>query len=679
MTHDATRGGAAPQAATRSGRALFPFVVALPLYLALVWRFDYLCDDAYIYFRYAVNLADGFGLRFNPGEAVPVEGYSSFLWHVWQAGFVLLGLDLAVWTRIVTLALGIFYFVYVIRFVERRFALGTAATTACALFLAALPPFAMYTTGGMPALTYSLALFAAFERLFGDPKRPRGLQAALCALLAINLRVEGAYFALYLVALGGVTCWFTQSRELRRAWVWVLAAVVAGIVFQLLFRHFYHEDLLGNTARTKGGFSISRLVRGLRYSSSYFLIFPSIVLALLAPLFGGARGQRAIRLQAWAMYAATLGFATLVGGDFLPMGRFFLTGIPFAVVLLASWLASDGRGTGRSPRVKLAVTGLCALGSLLVAFDVHVAPLALRERVTARSVYATEYAYWKFIRSEAEVWGVIGRALRAHTRPGESLVYPAIGIVGFTSDLHIYDQHCLVTPAEDVDFVYELEDGDAGHDRYVPAGSFLPLKPTYLGARLIPKDSVVERERTRGGPWRSIVEALYFPVDESVPGMGEVELELLRVTHWEWPLAPLVVHVDLARGLDLSDEVGSLRELRARELERADELARAEAKIREAVAEGAVFATGKLGVEWISRGEAHTLHYQAAVWYLPASGPAHPAPRGAVVRSIVLAGEPTLNGSPPGWSIVPPASLQQLVVEGGTMLVVCVRPPMLPQ
>jgi arabinofuranosyltransferase len=36
-------------------------------------------DDAFISFRYAENLAHGFGLTFNPGEQ-PVEGYSNFLW-----------------------------------------------------------------------------------------------------------------------------------------------------------------------------------------------------------------------------------------------------------------------------------------------------------------------------------------------------------------------------------------------------------------------------------------------------------------------------------------------------------------------------------------------------------------------------------------------------------------------
>ena len=41
-------------------------------------------DDALISFRYAVNLVEGRGLVFNPGERV--EGYTNFLWTIVLAG-----------------------------------------------------------------------------------------------------------------------------------------------------------------------------------------------------------------------------------------------------------------------------------------------------------------------------------------------------------------------------------------------------------------------------------------------------------------------------------------------------------------------------------------------------------------------------------------------------------------
>src|SRR5438046_4061378 len=51
----------------------------------------WICDDAFISFRYARNLVDGLGLRFNAEEAV--EGYSNFLWTMLCALAAALGMD----------------------------------------------------------------------------------------------------------------------------------------------------------------------------------------------------------------------------------------------------------------------------------------------------------------------------------------------------------------------------------------------------------------------------------------------------------------------------------------------------------------------------------------------------------------------------------------------------------
>ena len=67
--------------------------LALAPWAILAARFWFVTDDAYITFRYARNWAEGFGLRYNLGEHVPVEGYSNFLWTAVCAAFVRLGLD----------------------------------------------------------------------------------------------------------------------------------------------------------------------------------------------------------------------------------------------------------------------------------------------------------------------------------------------------------------------------------------------------------------------------------------------------------------------------------------------------------------------------------------------------------------------------------------------------------
>ena len=60
------------------------FLGVLVLFGSHVRLYYWLCDDAFISFRYARNLVNGDGLVFNRGERV--EGYTNFLWILELAG-----------------------------------------------------------------------------------------------------------------------------------------------------------------------------------------------------------------------------------------------------------------------------------------------------------------------------------------------------------------------------------------------------------------------------------------------------------------------------------------------------------------------------------------------------------------------------------------------------------------
>ena len=67
-------------------------VLIISIFTIHVFRYIHVnIDDQYIIYRYAVNLANGHGFVFNPGEKI--EGFSSFLYVVFMAGvFKLSGL-----------------------------------------------------------------------------------------------------------------------------------------------------------------------------------------------------------------------------------------------------------------------------------------------------------------------------------------------------------------------------------------------------------------------------------------------------------------------------------------------------------------------------------------------------------------------------------------------------------
>ena len=93
----------------------------------------------------------------------------------------------------------------------------------------------------------------------------------------------------------------------------------------------------------------------------------------------------------------------------------------------------------------------CAVAlSLLPAFNLHLAPRALRERFHFRynePTPKTELEMWSFMRENARQWKELGRALAEHTKPGESITLGPIGAVGYYSGLTIYDSYGLVDRA----------------------------------------------------------------------------------------------------------------------------------------------------------------------------------------------------------------------------------------
>lgn len=201
--------------------------------------FWFVCDDAYIAFTYARNLVAGHGLVWYPGDA-PVEGYSDPLWVLWLASCLATGVPPEVAAPVTSLACSAALLWWLHALVRRR--VGRDAAAAGSLFLALLPPFWVWSTGGLETMPAALASFATFAFLLGDPDRPRGLAAGVSAAALALLRPEGIALALLWIALAARRERGTyRSGRCSPA---VVAAVVLGIAIAawLAFRLLYYGD-----------------------------------------------------------------------------------------------------------------------------------------------------------------------------------------------------------------------------------------------------------------------------------------------------------------------------------------------------------------------------------------------------------------------------------------------------
>ncbi len=468
----------------RRRMVVLAILAAFLAYGVLAYQFNWLADDAYISFRYAKNLAAGDGLRYNVSEDLPVEGYSNFLWVLLMAPFESAGVPSPLVSRVISFICGLVLIWRLTRFVASTLSLSSHIIVASAVFFASLPPVVVWATSGLETTPVALLLFLTFEWLCESPRRSRGFLAATAAVLLLLIRADGFFWVA--TCIGVVTfraMWRRDKSALRTILVCGVGALVAAVALEL-FRIAYFHSPLPNTAYAKIVSDPLSLKRGLYYVISLMLYLPHLLLVLLLAVTVAVRDRsvRSLVLQCTAFIFAAMAYAVIVGGDFMAMGRLLVPVMPFFAILFAIITAK----MFRSPAVVSAVIGIAISASVLSVFDVNVVPRSVRKNFHYRwNTHAensrSEMQYWEFMARNAQVWARLGRTLKEYTREGESLVQPAIGAVGYYSDLHIYDRFGLVDRE-----VARLKPDkirlSPGHDKFVPLGYFLKYKPTYLHA-----------------------------------------------------------------------------------------------------------------------------------------------------------------------------------------------------
>ncbi|MFT5048892.1 MAG: arabinofuranosyltransferase [Chlamydiales bacterium] len=519
-----------------------PFLapLAFAAFALLAWHSDWLCDDAYISFRYARHLAAGDGLVFNTAREVPVEGYSNFLWVLWLGAGEWLGLKSTLVARASSALCGALLLLAVVRFLRGRSGLNSLGAGAAAMFLATLPPFAVWSTSGLASMPTALFLFLCFVHLLGDPERPRPWLAALFALATALVRADGAvWVGMLLVGVWLHDALARGSRPRGRALLIVSLVLVIGVGAHVLWRMSTYGDWLPLTARVKAGFSTARLARGLDYIVAWLLIVPAIPIVLLVSALLARNLPRALTVPAATIVISAMLYATWVGGDFMPFGRFLFPSLPFVALLFGAIVERLARA-----RAMLAASMLllCVGTSLAANFDRNLIPEETRQHFDFRidRAWQSEIERKGEMELNARRWVLLGRALARHTVAGDSLILGGIGAVSYHSELFIYDNYGLVTP-EVVASGQVIEGSSPGHDLRVNPPFFLEYEPTFLGAYLTPAGGIAPNEPLpwwtdvrppddwEAHRWGALMDVETYPLDPDDGFPENAELVLLRI------------------------------------------------------------------------------------------------------------------------------------------------------
>jgi hypothetical protein len=445
-------------------------VVALAALLAQSARIQpWAIDDAYIYFRYADNIAAGNGPVFNPGERV--EGYTSFLWILLLSLAAPLKLDHLLFAKGLGLVASIGTLVVVSR--ADRWLSGFTRTSAAVatLLLATSGAFSCWATGGMdvPLVGFvGTCLLAVHFRTsrrgsLGIPDRSDslGIAAALGSALgfAMILRPE-------VILVGGILLLDRLARDLRtrRPTGLVFAgAMLLVYVPYWTWRYSYYGKLLPNTFYVKVGSSSAQLLRGADYLADFaWVSAPLLILAGWA-VVGWARSRGAgidtapedrsppsCAVLAGVVAAHSI-FVVLVGGDAMPAFRFFSAMIPALCLLAAvplarvAWSREAGRGGSRF-----------AVGILCLALAFNIVQLF---RADAYTGMIDRSRIVEQVGREAGLW------MRDHLPPDTVVALNAAGAIPFYSGLRTIDMLGLNDAHISAREMPEMGSGKAGHEK----------------------------------------------------------------------------------------------------------------------------------------------------------------------------------------------------------------------
>ena len=303
------------------------FAVFLFVYVFIVLRNGWLCDDAYISLRTVDNFVNGFGLTWNVAERV--QAFTHPLWILLIIPLYALTHEVYFTVMIISLALSL----AAVAWFAFRLSTSSWSTIAGLLALSLSTAFVDFSTSGLEnPLTFALlALFCYYY--FKDPGNKRTLLhlSLIASLGAVNRLDTLLLFAPMLLHA------FWQIRG-RKAVITVIIGFMPLIVWEI-FSLVYYGFPFPNTAYAKLNTGLDRIdvwQQGIQYIIYSLRTDPITVVIILSgiiiPFF---TRQRKLIMPAVAVLLYTL-YIVNIGGCFMA-GRYLAAPLLLAVILLAQY------------------------------------------------------------------------------------------------------------------------------------------------------------------------------------------------------------------------------------------------------------------------------------------------------------------------------------------------------
>ncbi|KAF0151939.1 MAG: hypothetical protein FD143_1549 [Ignavibacteria bacterium] len=440
------------------------FILLAAVYYRLAEGISFIQDDAFISLRYAENFVNGNGLVFNEGEKV--EGYTNFLWVMLLSAFkffaIALNLDFNHGLNLPSLAQFLSAFLgvpvlFAVYFLSKKIlkskikerTTGVVSFAASAMFLFTTP-FIYWSVSGMEtSLFVLLTLLSIYFFLDYETSKKRNIFVVV-SILNSFVRPEGLFFFFLLIAFRLIKNYISSdeyklNKKIKSSFdnplISALIIYSIPVAAHLIFRLIYYGYPFPNTFYAKTEFSYEFLERGWKYYTDFLEAYLVYGILSLPPLI------QLLRFKTNYMENVILGFSLVytlmiifIGGDVLPIHRFFLPVMPLLFILFISSsivLVDEFVKSKYASAVKLALPFLLIVYSL---FNYHRnEQLMLEKRSYEIGLVSKMKIYAEFIRSKQEESKIRSMSKNKKMCNKISVAMSTIGAFSFYSSARVID------------------------------------------------------------------------------------------------------------------------------------------------------------------------------------------------------------------------------------------------
>lgn len=428
-------------------------VAALFLVCAIV-SFSVTAEDAYISFRYAENMAGGFGPAFNR-YGPPVEGYSNPLWVAILSNADIVGINVVWAGRVLGILFGILALLEIMRTVRLAGSGDNRGPLLAAVAVATMPAFLFWAQVGLENALYLWLLILSVRLSIEENREPHRFPYSAISLILLALtRPEGITFFV-LILVWRIWTSFSDRRPVfnKSTLLWI-ALVVAIYGIFLLNRYWTFGMWLPNTfyAKVNNG-TLFKLKTGAFYllrAMNHSLWVPLLAPAILVPLSWKSRSSDSTGILK-LLFLVAIGqilFILYVGGDIHPNDRAAL--LLFVVSSLSCFVALVGLSEkGIRERILVYVTILMIAANLLYTFppSPQITPPMRRppnflsanlgNLLTGQTTL--KHVFDRFIMPPPEGFELVGKDLARNCAPDVLLAADQCGMIPYYSKLNTID------------------------------------------------------------------------------------------------------------------------------------------------------------------------------------------------------------------------------------------------